>query len=185
MCTVDISVPGKLGSRVSVCRIAVYSDVLIDKGNASTVIGPEEPLTGKVGDKFLVPVGKRAFINCDLADAGGFPYDSSVDPPLPARVQWFKDGEPVDLTLFSTIHGNQLCVDVRNINDTGDYMCKITSRIVDNPLADDRFQMDSATSNVMLVCKCPCVVLSLPTRLHCYSEYTLFKCKTVIFYASQ
>lgn len=159
---------------MSVCFIAVYSDVLIDKGNSSTVIGPGEPLTGKVGDKFLVPQGQRAFINCDLEDAGGFPYDTSVNPPLPASVQWFKDGELVDLTMFSSIHGNQLCVDAKDVNGSANYQCKITSRILLVPGDDPVFQMDSATSNVMVVCKCPCVVLSLPTyqavllhRMHC------------------
>ena len=135
--------------------IPVYSDVLIDKGDNSTEIGPDEPLTGKVGDKFLVPIGKRAFINCDLEDAGGFPYNSSANPPLPGRVQWFKDGQLVDLTLFSGSHGNQLCVDVRSANDSGNYMCKVTSRIVNERTPDDTiFQMSSATSNLMVLCKC-------------------------------
>ena len=75
-----------------VLSATVYSDVLIDKGNVSVEIGPGGSLNGKVGDKFLVPIGRRAFINCDLEDAGGFPYDSSANPPLPGSVQWFKDG---------------------------------------------------------------------------------------------
>ena len=133
----------------------VYSDVIIDKGNGSVVIGPNQPLTGKVGDKFLVPLGERAFINCTLEDAGGFPYNSSANPPLPASIQWFKDGMLVDLSLFSSSHGNQLCVDIRSINDTGNYECRATSRIVNERTPDDVvFQMDSATSNVMLQSKC-------------------------------
>ena len=138
-----------------VVYITVYSDVLIDKGNASVVIGPGEPLTGKVGDKFFVPIGKRACINCDLEDAGGFPYNSSESPPLPGRVKWFKDDQLVDLMLFSSSHGNQLCVDVRSANDSGNYQCKVTSRIVNERIADGTiFQMSSATSNLMVLCKC-------------------------------
>ena len=38
----------------------VYSDVLIDKGNVSIEIGPGGSLNGKVGDKFLVPIGRQS-----------------------------------------------------------------------------------------------------------------------------
>ena len=132
----------------------VYSDVLIDKGNVSVEIGPGGSLNGKVGDTFLVPIGRRAFINCELADAGGFPYDSLANPPLPGSVQWFKDGQLVDLRLFDSSHGNQLSVDARSANDSGDYKCRVTSRIVNERAGDDTiFQTDSATSNVMVLCK--------------------------------
>ena len=132
----------------------VYSDVLIDKGNVSMEIGPGGSLNGKVGDKFLVPIGRRAFINCDLEDAGGFPNDSSANPPLPGSVQWFKDGQLVDLRLFDSSHGNQLCVDARTANDSGNYECRVTSRIVNERFGDYTiFQTDSATSMVMVLCK--------------------------------
>ena len=137
-----------------VLSATVYSDVLIDKGNVSVEIGPGGSLNGKVGDKFLVPIGRRAFINCDLEDAGGFPCGPSANPPLPVSIQWFKDGQLVDLRLFDSSHGNQLCVDVRSANDSGNYECRVTSRIVNERPGDDIiFQTDSATSNVMVLCK--------------------------------
>lgn len=134
--------------------VTVYSDVLIDKGNVSVEIGPGGSLNGKVGNKFLVPIGRRAFINCDLEDAGGFPNDSSANPPLPVSIQWFRDGQLVDLRMFSSSHGNQLCVDVSSANDSGNYECRVTSRIVNERSGGDIiFQTDSATSMVMVLCK--------------------------------
>ena len=134
--------------------VTVYSDVLIDEGNSSVVIGPRGSLTGKVGNKFLVPLGRQAFINCIVEDAGGFPYNASVNPPLPATVQWFKDGMLVDLRLFDSSHGNQLRVDLRSVNDSGNYECRATSRIVNERSSDDIiFQTSSAISNVMLQSK--------------------------------
>ena len=137
--------------------VAVYSDVLIDKGNVSMEIGPGGSLNGRVGDKFLVPIGRRAFINCDLADAGGFPYNSSANPPLPVSRQWFKDGQSVDLRLFDNSNletRNQLIVDVGSFFDSGNYECRVTSRIVNERAGDYRiFQTDSGTSNVMVLCK--------------------------------
>ena len=136
--------------------VTVYSDVLIDKGNATVEIGR---LIGKVGDKFLVPIGRRTFINCDLEDAGGFPCGPSANPPLPVSIQWFKDGQMVDLRLFDSSHGNQLCVDARSANDSGNYECRVTSRIVNERAGDDTiFQTDSATSMVMVLSKCMVVV---------------------------
>ena len=134
----------------------VYSDVLIDKGNATVEI---RRLIGKVGDKFLVPIGRRAFINCDLEDAGGFPCGPSANPPLPVSIQWFKDGQLVDLRLFDSSHGNQLCVDVRSANDSGNYECRVTSRIVNERAGDDTiFQTSSASSNLIVPSKCMVVV---------------------------
>ena len=135
--------------------VTVYSDVLIDKGNSSVEIGPGEPLTGKVGDKFLVSIGKRACIKCDLEDAGGVPFNSSANPPLLRRIQWFKDGQLVDLTLLNSSHGNQLCVDIKSTNDSGSYECRVTSRILigfsrDEPI----YEMKSATSNLIVLSKC-------------------------------
>ena len=130
----------------------VYSDVLIDKGNVSVEIGR---LIGKIGDKFLVPIGRRTFINCDLEDAGGFPCGPSANPPLPGSIEWFKDGQMVDLRLFNSSHGNQLCVDARSANDSGDYECRVTSRIVNERAGHDTvFQTDSASSNLMVLSKC-------------------------------
>ena len=100
----------------------VYSDVLIDKGDFSVEIGPGGFLNGTVGDKFLVPIGRRAFINCDLADAGGFPYNSSANPPLPVSRQWFKDGQSVDLRLFDNSNLETSLVWMRGLPMTAETM---------------------------------------------------------------
>ena len=135
-----------LNSLLHICP--VYSDVLIRKGDPNITIGPDE-LTGTVGNKFLVPRGKRAFINCNFAESGGFPYNESVS--LPAAIQWSFNGVPVSPDLYSLIHGNQLCIDPFLFNLTGNdnFECKSTSRITDGVMR----QMDMATSNVMLVGK--------------------------------
>ena len=128
--------------------ILVYDEVLIDKGDANDTIGPSE-LTGKIGNKFLVPRGRRAFINCNFAETGGFPYNESVN--LPAAVEWFFNGVPLSASLYSQIHGNQLCFDTALFNFTGvddTVQCKSTSRISEDGVMG---QMDSETSNIMIV----------------------------------
>jgi uncharacterized Zn-binding protein involved in type VI secretion len=136
------------GSDFASSRIRVYDEVLIDKGDANDTIGPSE-LTGKIGNKFLVPRGRRAFINCNFAETGGFPYNESVN--LPAAVEWFFNGVPLSASLYSQIHGNQLCFDTALFNFTGvddTVQCKSTSRISEDGVMG---QMDSETSNIMIV----------------------------------
>ena len=150
-----MSLPVGETSLLALC-VTVYSDVFIDKGNATVEI---RRLIGKVGDTFLVPIGRRAFINCDLEDAGGFPCGPSANPPLPVSIQWFKNGQLVDLKLFDSSHGNLLCVGVRSANDSGNYECRVTSRIVNERAGDDPiFQTSSASSNLIVLSKCMVVV---------------------------
>ena len=122
----------------------MYKPIAIDKGDPDNIIGPDEPLKGKIGDTFNVEKGKRAFINCDLAESGGFPYNETGN--LPAEIEWFRGTPPmpVDPSLYSGNHGNQLCVDVSSLADGGDFTCIATSRIME----EGTFQSDTATSRV-------------------------------------
>ena len=131
----------------------MFSPVLIDKGSPDVTVGPDLSLPGKIGNKFQVTRGSKVFVNCDFADAGGFPYDP--DQNLPAIIEYSFNGVTLssNLTcsnLFSGLHGNLLCFDVDLYNFTGGQgtiQCKSTSRITVRGIQ----QMDSATSNIMLV----------------------------------
>lgn len=127
----------------SACINAVYTDVHIDKGNATLEVGSNGPTSGKVGSIFFVPIGKRTI----MEDSGGFLYNGSTDPPLPAKLQWFKD-----MSLLGSSHGNKLHVDVRSMNDSGIYECRATSRIVEERGRNITvFQKDFAISNVTVI----------------------------------
>ena len=123
----------------------VYSMPTIDVGN-DTIIGPALP-QGKIGNTFIVVKGSRVFINCDILDGGGFPHQPEMN--LPATILWFLDGEPVDPSLFSDDHDNQLCFNAVDFDSGGNITCTAISRIRE----DGEFLQDSASSIVTVVCE--------------------------------
>jgi hypothetical protein len=134
------------GKDSSMSDLRVYSEVLIAKGDNSTVIGPSE-LSGRIGNTFLIPPHKKAFIKCDLSETGGFPHNESAN--LPARLEWFFNGQPLNASLYSPNH-THLSLDVGDLTLTGvdeTLECKSTSRLSEDGIMG---QMDSVTSSIMI-----------------------------------
>ena len=112
-------------------------------------MGPEaingKSLQGNIGSTFLITLGDRLFIDCNLENGGGFP--SQPEEGLPANITWLRNGEPFNQTLLDNVHSSQLCFDALSLSFGGTIECIATSRLS----SDGSFLVDRATSEVTIL----------------------------------
>ena len=147
---------------------AVFGVPMIDKADSSVAVGPtvsqHASLQGNIGSTFLVPLGKRLFLDCNIIDGGGFPTDRRAD--LPARIDWYRNGVLINGSeLFDTDHTNQLCFNAVNLSSGGVFECHAVSRMQ----REGVLLQDSAMSqvNVLSVFVCVRACVCVHVCIHC------------------